>query len=112
MYPALKAAEILRAKGVDCGVINMRFIKPLDTQLIDEAVKRTPKLVTVEDNVLAGGFGSAVAEYVEDTQKHAHLLRLGIGDEFAPHGKSALLYDQLGLSEQTIAKQILQWKIK
>ncbi len=112
VYPALKAAELLREKGVDAGVINMRFIKPLDTALIDEAVKRTAKLVTVEDNMLAGGFGSAVAEYLEDTNKKAHLLRLGIADEFVPHGKSALLYDQLGLSEQTIAKHILQWKIK
>ncbi len=112
VFPALKAAELLREKGVDAGVINMRFIKPLDTALIDEAVKRTPKLVTVEDNMLAGGFGSAVAEYLEDTNKKVHLLRLGIADEFVPHGKSALLYDQLGLSEQTIAKQILQWKIK
>lgn len=112
VYPALKAAEILREKGVDTGVINMRFVKPLDTGLINEALKRSPKLVTVEDNMLAGGFGSAVAEYLEDANKKAHLLRLGIKDEFVPHGKSALLYDQLGLSEQTIAKQILQWKIK
>lgn len=112
VYPALKAAETLRGKGIDAGVINMRFIKPLDTALIDEALKRSDRLVTVEDNVLAGGFGSAVAEYLEDTNKKAHLLRLGIGDEFVPHGKSALLYDQLGLSEPTIVKQILQWKIK
>ena len=112
VYPAVKAAEILREKGVDAGVINMRFIKPLDTGLIDEALKRSSKLVTVEDNMLAGGFGSAVAEYLEDAGKKAHLLRLGIQDEFVPHGKSALLYEQLGLSEQTIAKQILQWKMK
>ena len=110
--PSLKAAELLRDKGIDAGVINMRFIKPLDTGLIDEALKRAHHLVTVEDNMLAGGFGSAVAEYLEDTQQKAHLLRLGIKDEFVPHGKSALLYEQLGLSEQTIVKQILQWKIK
>ncbi len=112
VYPAVKAAELLREKGVDAGVINMRFIKPLDTALIDEALKRSPYLVTVEDNMLAGGFGSAVAEYLEDSQKKARLLRLGIKDEFVPHGKSALVYDQLGLSEQTIAKHVLQWKTK
>ncbi|MBO5910591.1 MAG: 1-deoxy-D-xylulose-5-phosphate synthase, partial [Elusimicrobiaceae bacterium] len=112
VHPALKAAETLRDKGIDAGVINMRFIKPLDTALIDEAVKRTGKLVTVEDNMLAGGFGSAVAEYLADTHKNARLLRLGIGDEFVPHGKSALLYDQVGISETALVKYILQWKIK
>lgn len=112
VHPALKAAETLRDKGVDAGVINMRFIKPLDTTLIDEAVKRTAKLVTVEDNMLAGGFGSAVAEYLADSGKQAHLLRLGIGDEFVQHAKSALLYDQVGISEAAIVKHILQWKIK
>lgn len=112
VYPALKAAEMLRDKGVDAGVINMRFVKPLDTKIIDEALKRSAKLVTVEDNMLAGGFGSAVAEYLVDHQKSAHLLRLGIGDEFAPHGKSTLLYDQVGISENAIVKHISQWKIK
>ena len=112
VYPALKAAEMLRDKGVDAGVINMRFVKPLDTKIIDEALKRTKKLVTVEDNMLAGGFGSAVAEYLTDHNKETRLLRLGIGDEFAPHGKSALLYDQIGISETAIVKHILQWKIK
>ncbi len=112
VHPAVKAAETLRGKGVDAGVINMRFIKPLDTQLIDEALKRSKKIVTVEDNMLSGGFGSAVAEYLADHNKEAHLLRLGIGDEFVPHGKSTLLYDQVGISEAAIIKHILQWKIK
>lgn len=112
VHPALKAAEMLRDKGVDAGVINMRFIKPLDTKIIDEAIKRTSKLVTVEDNMLAGGFGSAVAEYLVDHNKEAHLLRLGIGDEFTPHAKSSILYDQVGISESAIVKHILQWKIK
>ncbi len=112
VHPALKAAETLRDKGVDAGVINMRFIKPLDTKIIDEALKRSNKLITVEDNMLAGGFGSAVAEYLTDNGKNAHLLRLGIGDEFTPHGKSALLYDQIGISDSAIVKHILQWKIK
>ncbi len=112
VHPALKAAETLRDKGIDAGVVNMRFVKPLDTKIIDEALKRSNKLVTVEDNMLAGGFGSAVAEYLADHNKDAHLLRLGIGDEFVPHAKSALLYDQVGISENAIVKHISQWKIK
>ena len=112
VHPALKAAEQLRDKGVDAGVINMRFVKPLDTALIDEAIKRSGKLVSVEDNMLAGGFGSAVAEYLADNGKNIPLLRLGIDDEFVQHGKSTLLYDQVGISQSAIVKRILQWKIK
>ena len=112
VHCALKAAETLRDKGVDAGVINMRFVKPLDGKIIEEALKRSSKLVTVEDNVLAGGFGSAVAEFLLDNGHQAHLLRLGIGDEFVPHGKSSQLYDQIGIGESALVKHILQWKIK
>ncbi len=110
VHPALKAAELLQEKGIDCGVVNMRFVKPLDTQLIDEALRLSPYLVTVEDNMLAGGFGSSVAEYLSDRQANFKLLRLGIGDEFVEHAKASQLYDALHLSPETMAKTILQWK--
>jgi 1-deoxy-D-xylulose-5-phosphate synthase len=106
VHPALQAAEMLSQKGISCGVVNMRFVKPLDTQIIDEALRQSPRLVTVEDGMLAGGFGSAVAEYLADTHAKVNLLRLGIGDEFVEHGKSALLYEQLGISAEKIAAQI------
>ena len=112
VHPALKAAEALKEQGVDCGVVNMRFVRPLDTGVIDEALKISPKLVTVEDNMLAGGFGSAVAEYLSDKQADFKLLRLGVGDEFAEHGKAAQLYDQIGISPEQIAKHILNWPHK
>lgn len=110
--PALQAAELLAKKGFDCGVVNMRFVKPLDTAIIDKALSVSPFIFTVEDNMLAGGFGSAVAEYLTDKQANAHLVRLGIGDEFVEHGKTAQLYEQLGLDAQHIADRILQEKIK
>lgn len=112
VHPALKAAETLAEKGVDCGVANMRFARPLDTGLIDEALTLSPRLVTVEDNMLAGGFGSAVAEYLTDKQADFKLLRLGIGDEFVEHGKVAQLYDQLGLNAGQMTDHILKWKTK
>ena len=108
VHPAVEAATLLKERGVDCGVIDMRFVKPLDTHLIDEALKISLRLFTVEDNMLAGGFGSAVAEYLADQKSSVQLTRLGIGDEFVEHGKSALLYDQLGISAQKIADTILQ----
>ena len=109
VHPALKAAQLLEEKGLRCGVINMRFVKPLDTAILDEALKTSPRLVTVEDNSLIGGFGSAVAEYTADKQTPCRLLRLGIPDAFVEHGKSAQLYDQLGLNAEQIAEKILNW---
>ena len=110
VHPSLQAAEILAKEGMHCAVVNMRFVKPLDTDAIDKALENSPLLITVEDGMLAGGFGSAVAEYLSDKQAKAHLVRLGIGDEFVEHGKSSLLYEQLGLSAQKIADTILQQK--
>ena len=112
VHPALEAAQKLAEKGVDYGVVNMRFVKPLDTKIIDAALKVSPRLVTVEDNILAGGFGSAVAEYLTDKQADFKLLRLGIGDEFVEHAKSAQLYQKLHLDAQQIAKEILSEKHK
>ncbi len=112
VHPALQAAEMLKEKGLDCGVINMRFIHPLDTALIDEALKLSHRVVTVEDNMLAGGFGSAVAEYLADKQADFKLLRLGIHDEFVEHGKVAKLYDQLGLNAEQMMQHILKWNKK
>lgn len=112
VHPAFKAAEALKEHGLDCGVVNMRFVRPLDAALIDEALSVSPKLVTVEDNMLAGGFGSAVAEYLADKQADFKLLRLGVGDEFVEHGKAAQLYDQIGISPEQIAKHILNWPHK
>lgn len=109
VHPALDAAQKLAEKGVDCGVVNMRFVRPLDKKLIDEALKISPRLVTVEDNMLSGGFGSAVAEYLADKQADFKLLRLGIGDEFVPHGKCASLYDKVGISAEQMTKHILKW---
>ncbi len=109
VHPALAAAEALKKHKIDCGVVNMRFVKPLDTQIIDEALKVSKHLVTVEDNMLAGGFGSAVAEYLADQQADFKLLRLGIGDEFVEHGKVANLFDKLGLNAGQMTDHILKW---
>lgn len=109
VHPSLQAAEKLAEKGVDCGVINMRFVKPLDVKIIGEALKHSPRLVTVEDNALAGGFGSAVAEHLTDKHAPFNLLRLGVGDEFVEHAKAAQLYDRTGISAEQIEKHILKW---
>jgi len=112
VHPTLHAAQLLQEKGIDAGVINMRFVKPLDNQILEEALKQSPRLVTVEDNALCGGFGSAVAEYLTEQKKPFHLLRLGLPDKFVEHGKVALLQDQLGLTPEKMAEKIHTWSKK
>lgn len=109
VHPALETAELLKEKGVDAGVINARFVKPLDTDILNEALKKSSLVVTMEDNALCGGFGSAAAEYLTQQSKPFRLLRLGLPDEFVEHGKAALLHEQLGLTPQHMAEKILKW---
>ena len=102
----LEAAKILAEKGIKAGVVNMRFLKPLDTRIIKDALKVCQNIVTLEDNVLAGGFGSAVAEFTADENLDSNLLRLGIPDEFIEHGTQKELFDQIGLTATKIASKI------
>jgi len=100
-----KAAELLANGGVNAEVINMRFIKPLDTALLDEVASRFKHVITVEDNAVLGGFGSAVAEYY--AQKHLPDLRMkihGLPDDYIEHGSQSELYRSLGLDALGIAR--------
>ena len=109
VHPALHASQLLEQKGIAAGVINARFVKPLDTKIIEQALAISPRLVTVEDNALCGGFGSAVAEYLTGQEKPFKLLRLGLPDKFVEHGKVSLLQDQLGLTAEKMAEKIHKW---
>ena len=102
VYPALEAANVLEDTGIQATVVNVRFIKPLDIDLIVSLTSRIGKVITVEDNALAGGFGSAVIELLSDCQILAHVKRLGIPDQFIEHGDVKFLYGQCGCDEQGI----------
>jgi 1-deoxy-D-xylulose-5-phosphate synthase len=100
---ALKAAEMLALEGIMCEVVNMRFVKPLDIELLDTIAKRFAMIMTVEDNVVSGGFGSAVAEYLASRQiTRVHLKIHGVPDRFIEHGTPAELYAELKLDAQGI----------
>ncbi len=102
--------KILHEQGINCGLINARFIKPLDKELIIKAALHTPRLVTIEDGCLAGGFGSAVVEVLIDENIITDVLRCGLPDEFIEHGKIELLLDFLNLDASSIAEKIvLRW---
>ena len=101
LYPALQAAEVL-----DATVANMRWAKPLDTQLLLDLAKEHSALVTVEEGVLMGGAGSAVLEALQDAGISIPVLRLGIADEFTVHGDPQKILSQLGLDAKGIEASI------
>ena len=104
---SIKAAEILRQSNIYTTVVNMRFIKPLDTALLNELVKEARLVVTLEENALAGGFGSAVLEYLSDAGLgNVKIMRFGIGDSFVEQGSCPELLDLCGLMPQQIADGI------
>ena len=103
---ALQAAELLAADGIAAEVINMRFVKPLDRELLLEAAGHVKLLVTVEENVLAGGFGSAVLECLADAGRTVPLLRLGIPDRFVSQGDRSLLWEECGLLPYQMAARV------
>ncbi|APC08721.1 1-deoxy-D-xylulose-5-phosphate synthase [Neomoorella thermoacetica] len=99
VYAALEAAGDLAARGIEATVINPRFIKPLDEDLILTWADRTGHLVTVEEHVLSGGFGSAVLELLaRNGRKGIRVRCLGVKDEFVHQGKPAILREHLGLT--------------
>jgi 1-deoxy-D-xylulose-5-phosphate synthase len=108
VHPALKAAALLKERGIDAGVADMRFVKPLDGALVKELAAAGP-LVTVEDNALAGGFGSAVLEFLNAEGLCPRVLRLGIPDAYVEHGKPEELYEDLGLTAGRIADGAAAW---
>ncbi|GFO68334.1 1-deoxy-D-xylulose-5-phosphate synthase 1 [Geomonas limicola] len=104
VYPALEAADLLRERGISASVVNARFVKPLDRELILAEAAKTGVLVTVEENALMGGFGSAVLELLSDEGlTEVRVKRIGIPDAFIEQGSQAQLRADLGLDGAGIA---------
>jgi 1-deoxy-D-xylulose-5-phosphate synthase len=101
--PALAAAELLAAQGISATVADARFVKPLDGKLVAELAQRCGALVTVEENAIAGGFGSAVLEALQDNGIVVPVRRLGLPDQFIEHGPRAALLEMIGLTAAGIA---------
>jgi 1-deoxy-D-xylulose-5-phosphate synthase len=104
---ALEAAELLRERGIDATVADARFAKPLDARLVAQLMAEHELLVTVEEGVLAGGFGSAVWETLSDAGLPSHILRVGLPDRYVAHGAPALLHEEVGFTGEAIAQRIL-----
>ena len=108
---AEKTAELLKGEGIAAAVVNMRVVKPLDMELLCHMAHEKKMLVTMEENVLAGGFGSAVLESLADRGIFVPVVRFGIGDVFIEQGKPQELLEIAGLLPEQMAKRILEvWK--
>ena len=110
VLPALAAAERLAADGVSATVVNARFVSPLDERMISGLARSVGRLVTIEESIVSGGFGSAVSECLD---RHGlsgtPQLRLALPPEFIAHGRRDELLERAGLDAAGIAKRVLEW---
>jgi 1-deoxy-D-xylulose-5-phosphate synthase len=103
---ALEAADILAEHGISVTVADARFAKPIDAGLAAQLAAEHDLLVTVEEGVLAGGFGSAVWETLSDAGIAPRILRVGLPDRYVTHGTPALLHEEVGFTGQRIAERV------
>jgi len=106
VYPAMQAAELLSEFGIEATVVNARFAKPLDTDLIAPLAEQIGRVVTLEEGCLMGGFGSAVAEALLDLDIVVPVKRIGVPDQLVEHATAEESKKQLGLTGSQIANQV------
>jgi len=106
--PALEAAHELAASKIEAAVVNARFAKPLDSEMIIELTHDTKRMVTVEENVLSGGFGNSVVKFLQDSGRvDVQVKSLGIPDEFVEQGSQAILRTKYGLDAKGITQNVM-----
>lgn len=106
---ALLSAEQLAGEGIEVAVIDARFLKPLDSRLLLDEAQQTGNIITLEENVLAGGFGSSVLELFEQHQQFPRVLRLGLPDQFIEQGEQQQLLEIHGLDVAGVTKKVKQF---
>lgn len=103
---SLDATDLLADQGINCSVIDMHTIKPLDTRCLDEVFSKFRLVVSVEEHSIIGGLGGAIAEYMAEQASHPRLVRIGIGDFFCKLGDLRYCWEQHGLTAPQIAERI------
>jgi 1-deoxy-D-xylulose-5-phosphate synthase len=106
VHTAMQAAEMLSEHGVEATVVNARFVKPLDTELIVPLAKRIGRVVTLEEGCIMGGFGSAVTEVLMDHDVAVPVKRIGVPDQLVEHAKPDEAKAELGLTGSQIAERV------
>jgi 1-deoxy-D-xylulose-5-phosphate synthase len=107
VYPGMQAAEILSEHGIEATVINARFVKPLDTELILPLAKKIGRVITLEEGCVMGGFGSAIAEALMDADILVPVKRFGVPDVLVDHAEPDESKTELGLTSHQIAERVL-----
>lgn len=105
---AFNVKETLKERNIDIGLINATFVKPIDKEMLDKIIDEEKTIITLEDNVILGGFGNSVLNYVRDTNSNIKVVNLGFKDEFIPHGKVDDLFKMYGLDEEAILKEVMK----
>jgi len=101
-----ESLDIISKNGIKCGLVNIRFVKPIDNELLKNLKKKIKYIVTVEENVVTGGFGSAIRELIDNNVK---ILSIGLPDKFIEHGSQTELRKKYGLTPDLIAERIINW---
>lgn len=105
---ALATCDHLLKQNIEVGLYDMRFVKPLDEELLQEIFSRYKKIITIEDGCIAGGFGSAILEYMADHNLQATVKRLGIPDRVVEHGEQVELYEECNFDIKSIEKAVFE----
>lgn len=103
---ALEAAEVLEKEGISVGVVNARFLKPIDEKLLDEMFSKYKNIVTVEDNIIIGGFGSRILQYASEKEYNNKVINIALPEKFIPHGSCEELQELAGISANKIVERI------
>jgi 1-deoxy-D-xylulose-5-phosphate synthase len=102
----VEAAAILKDEGITFSHYDMRFVKPLDLEILDEISSKFAAIITVEDGVIEGGFGSAVSEYFSHSDKNMFIKQLGVPNRFIEQGKQEELYRECGYDAEGICRTV------
>jgi len=107
VYESIRAAELLEKEGYSVTVFNARFAKPIDEEALKNLIRNFDNLVTVEENTIAGGFGSYINRIILDENlRYVNVLNIGIPDMFVEHGKREIILEEIGLSYNRIAERV------
>jgi 1-deoxy-D-xylulose-5-phosphate synthase len=106
VYQAMKAAEKLLKEGIKVGVVNARFVKPMDEKMLEELAGKYDLFITVEDNTVIGGFGSGVLEFFARKGIMKRVINLGVPDRFIEHGKQDILRNLVGIDADSIERVV------
>ena len=104
----LDVREQLKARGYSCSLTNARFVKPIDEEAVSRACDTHKLIVTMEENVLSGGYGEKVRAYVDETGAPVKVLNIAIPDEYVEHGNVELLKREIGIDADSIVRKILK----